>query len=474
MKIRFRLSPKTDAENLHEILLTIQSFKVACDANGSKKRVITTMRAKSGIKINEDKFDVNNGIKNLSSRKYTANPDVLYHREQSAKLQSLLAFVQSQLDAIDNDKLTSDWLKNVVNDYYHPEKKQKTLSNKSFYELSREYIKTVGSSSVKNFLSVARAVSRYERFVRETDVNRKDFTFDVHTVTRNDIEDFRRYFRNEKELSMRYPVIFSKLTTDYPTAIGGGKDTINEHGENHTITDMKKLKSFFTWCYKHEITDNRPFDRVEIGAEQYGTPVYITTDEREKIAATAMPSSRLDLYRDIFVFQCFVGCRVSDLVRFTVDNILTDNRGNKYLTYTPHKTHNEGKQPVQARVPLIDDVIAIIEKYEGQSKDGRLFPFPFTDNQVYNYNIRTIFSIAGITRKVEVRNSLTGEIEIRPINEVASSHMARRTFIGNLYSKVQDPNLIGAMSGHVNGSKSFARYRKIEDDTLMSVVQLLK
>lgn len=36
----------------------------------------------------------------------------------------------------------------------------------------------------------------------------------------------------------------------------------------------------------------------------------------------------------------------------------------------------------------------------------------------------------------------------KPLYEVASSHRARRTFIGNIYKKVKDPNLIGALSGH--------------------------
>ena len=81
--------------------------------------------------------------------------------------------------------------------------------------------------------------------------------------------------------------------------------------------------------------------------------------------------------------------------------------------------------------------------------------------------------MVGITRMVEVRNARTGENELIPINEVAASHMARRTFIGNAYFKVHDPNLIGKMSGHVEGSKAFARYRKIEDDTLKEVIDLI-
>ena len=68
------------------------------------------------------------------------------------------------------------------------------------------------------------------------------------------------------------------------------------------------------------------------------------------------------------------------------------------------------------------------------------------------------------------RNPKTGENEVRPINEVATSHLARRTFIGGLYFRVSDPNLIGKMSGHVEGSKAFKRYRNIEDETLQDII----
>ena len=74
---------------------------------------------------------------------------------------------------------------------------------------------------------------------------------------------------------------------------------------------------------------------------------------------------------------------------------------------------------------------------------------------------------------VTVRNPKTGEEEKRPINEIASSHMARRTFIGNLYKKVKDPSLVGALSGHKEGSQAFARYREIDEDMKKELVSLL-
>lgn len=75
---------------------------------------------------------------------------------------------------------------------------------------------------------------------------------------------------------------------------------------------------------------------------------------------------------------------------------------------------------------------------------------------------------------VTVLNPTTGKEEKRPINEVASSHMARRTFIGNLYKKVKDPNLVGSLSGHTEGSKAFARYREIDDEIKKEVVSLIE
>lgn len=51
--------------------------------------------------------------------------------------------------------------------------------------------------------------------------------------------------------------------------------------------------------------------------------------------------------------------------------------------------------------------------------------------------------------------------------------MARRTFIGNIYKKVKDPNLVGSLSGHKEGSKAFARYRDIDEDMKKELIGYL-
>ena len=74
---------------------------------------------------------------------------------------------------------------------------------------------------------------------------------------------------------------------------------------------------------------------------------------------------------------------------------------------------------------------------------------------------------------VSVIDVKTNEEVKLPVNEIASSHLARRTFIGNLYKKVKDPDLIGLMSGHVEGSRAFARYRAIDDEMKIELVNLI-
>ena len=121
----------------------------------------------------------------------------------------------------------------------------------------------------------------------------------------------------------------------------------------------------------------------------------------------------LAVQRDIFVFQCLIGCRVGDLYKLTKANVI-----NGGVEYIPRKT-----------------------------KDGR---------------------------PVVVYNPTTSEQEIRPLNEVASSHLARRCFVGNLYKQVKDPNLVGALSGHKEGSRAFARYRAIDEDMKRDLVSMLE
>jgi len=52
--------------------------------------------------------------------------------------------------------------------------------------------------------------------------------------------------------------------------------------------------------------------------------------------------------------------------------------------------------------------------------------------------------------------------------------MARRTFIGNMYKKAKNATLVGALSGHVEGSRAFARYRNIDDEMKKELISIIE
>ena len=94
----------------------------------------------------------------------------------------------------------------------------------------------------------------------------------------------------------------------------------------------------------------------------------------------------------------------------------------------------------------------------------------------FTYPSETLFppvKKAGITRLVTTLDPLTRKEVKRPIYEVASSHMARRTFIGNIYKQVKDQHLVSSLTGHSDNSRACVRYRNIDIDMKQELVNIL-
>lgn len=414
-------------------------------------------------------------------------PDVKYDQEQNKQLEAMQIAIMDAYKQEEKETIDAKWLEKVVYKFHHPDKRVSSISRrgkrqKSIYDLSEEYleIKRFSYDHTKAFRVLVRDLARYEAFRNKILGDR--FAWNIDKITRKDIEDFENYLRNEKTLSEKYPKQFESILEQYPVEINVVHTftKLQNRGENTIVKLKKKFKAFMQWLYETERTSNRPFDGIKIGTEKYGVPFYLTKEERNLLADADIPAlweglddedkklcskfplKTLEVQRDIFVFQCLVGCRVGDLCTLTSKNI-TDG----ILEYVPSKTSDEDA-PVKPRIPLNPCALKLVAKYNGVDKDGRLFPF--ISPQKYNDAIKAILMICGITRIVPVRNSTTGETEMKRICDVASSHMARRTFVGAAYKAVRDPNIVGKMSGHVEGSRAFNRYRQIDDDILKQTI----
>lgn len=340
-------------------------------------------------------------------------------------------------------------------------KEQKELT---FFEALEHFIATRPASTwrKKRYEVLMRALQRFEMYRKIKRI--KTYKLTLRGFNVDDINDFEKFLRSEEQLYEKYPQIYAKHPCDTRKVRKKAKPL--PKGDNTIINMFACLRYFFRDCIEQKLMDEQPFAKYKGNTtERYGTPYYITLEERDKIAAHDFSDNpSLEIQRDIFIFHTLIGCRVSDLYRLTPKDII-----NGAIEYIASKTLKDRASTI--RVPLNQRGLDLIEKYKGKDPQGRLFPF--ISQQKYNVAIKKIFTICEITRMVTVLNAATGQEEKRPINELASSHLARRTFVGNLYKKVKDPNLVGALSGHKDGSRAFARYREIDDDIKKELISIL-
>lgn len=363
-------------------------------------------------------------------------------------LDDLTAYIHKAFASLpDRADATSEWLADAVAEYNNPKGKTKQTANDELAEAFERFMNEKGYSRYRafSFRRVMRSLHRYG-VIRD-----REITFD--TLNERLLADFERFLADEYKYAENDT--FAELYLN-------AKDATEERGANTTNGMLVQLRTFIRWCVAQGLTDNNAFERFKIKENLYGTPYYLTVEERRTLYECELPP-HLATIRDIFVFQCCVGCRVGDLVKLTPDNVIGGA-----LEYVPRKT-KEGN-PVTVRVMLNATATEIVERYKGQS-EGMLLPF--VAEAYYNRALKECFKIAGITRKVTIIDPKTREEVKRPLNEIASSHLARRTFVGNLYKQIKDPNIIASMSGHKEGSRAFARYRSIDDGIKAEAVALL-
>lgn len=309
---------------------------------------------------------------------------------------------------------------------------------------------TDSESRMEAYGLVRRSVARFEAF-RKLKFPR--FKLYAGRMDESCLKNIERFMHKEHQWVKRHPQI----------AVGAGLSGRTRPKSPNTVNDrMKLLKAVMRWAVKTRRIPTNPFDNFVGGQNVYGTPIYLTLDERRKVELHDFSDRpRLALQRDIFIFQCCVGCRISDLMQLSSGNIVDGE-----LNYVARKTR-EGR-PVTIKVPLNRTAMTIVERYAEPDREA-LFPMIYS-RMGYNNIIKEILREAGIKRKVIVIDPLTREAVSRKLYEVASSHIARRTFIGNIFKKFKDQGLVSELSGHAPGSRAFARYREIDTELKREMV----
>ena len=386
--------------------------------------------------------------------------DEVQHTEDVKKqLDNLLEFIDNNLQSTGANNVGKDWLAQQIDEFMNPSKAdviEESVEPKkdSFFELFDIFLekREISNSKKNQYNFFRRIMQRYEMYRQ---LFNAEFKLSIDTLDENGIEEIGDYIKKEHKLLEKFPSIIEAVKESRKPG-ERGQNTINGH--------YKMLKAFIRWAIDKEYTTNNPFRKFKIPQDVYGTPYFLSLKELHKLEKADLSSRpSLAVQRDIFVFQCCIGCRISDLKALTTSNII-----NNEIHYIARKTKDGNPQTI--KVPINKTAQAILDRYADPKRKALL---PFISDQNYNEAIKEAFKLAKLTRNVVIRNSLTGEQEIVPLNEVASSHLARRTLGGNLYKIYKDQSLVSSITGHAPNSSAFARYRAIDEEMKREMLSAL-
>lgn len=187
-----------------------------------------------------------------------------------------------------------------------------------------------------------------------------------------------------------------------------------------------------------------------------------------------------EVYKDILLFLCNVGCRYGDMVKMKVGDFVFDDTGIKgqkkgYFRFFMEKSRI--RKEVKVSINQMTD--KIFRKYV-KGKNSQHYIFPRTkfgnpiSNQKFNKHSKHIGQIIGLTRLVRKPEfDLTGKIiegsdSPYPLYEELVSHIGRRTFIREHIERGTPIRTIMKMTGH-SSQKVFDGYYSVLDKDILSV-----
>lgn len=364
----------------------------------------------SPFSIDAERWDSKNGMYNQSFKKKSPKDEsqkILNKNidEFNIKLNELKNSLNSFL-LMNNYNVTKSQIKNFLDSTYGKNKKksEKKVVNSTLYmsQLIEEYItersvfalgkhKELTSASIKKFRVIKNKLFK---------INSK--------LTVSDIDDnFRNTF------------------TDWCTK--------NRYAPMTIVKELKIIKTFikFAKSKKYKTSDEVPNWTFYIEPKNYKDPI-LSLEEIHKIKVLDLELDYLDNARDWLVIGCYMGLRVSDLLRLKKTDIIDHH----YISLVQKKTND----PVTAI--LLDPVKTILNKRLGE------FPRQISD-QRFNEYIKLVCQLAGIKDlifggKMIDKRKVFDHYEKW---ELITSHICRRSYITNFRSVLGDEGIM-VNTGH--------------------------
>lgn len=345
-----------------------------------------------------------------------------------------------------NPDITKSELSVVIDKFHNPHKYEEKINEEPLIVSFDKYIKQsykdgiFGLGRKKHYDVLFRELNRFLVINNISEIKPTDFTNDRIVL-------FRDFLINEHTLVDKYRGLY--------TGMNERNTPKKPRNQNTVATKLKKLQAFFNELESNDEIPISPFRKLGkqrktvMMREQYDEPIFLTKEEFLLLQNTEVPIS-LQETKDAFILQCSLGCRVSDFIALSYDNMSIEDDIH-YIHYLPQKTKNDGDIRKEIRTPLMPFALNVIKKYD--------FNFPIlryvSGERGYNDKIKELLKYCKINRLVAVFNEEHGKNEYKPIYEISSSKLARKTHV-DIMNKVQINQYAAGL--HKIGSDAVNRY----------------
>lgn len=186
--------------------------------------------------------------------------------------------------------------------------------------------------------------------------------------------------------------------------------------------------------------------------------IEITEKEIERLYSIKLESESQQRAKDLFLFQCCIGCRYSDLQKiingeFEIKTIDEQT----YINYHSKKTNTEAYTPLYTQTSK--DLFSWVQT---------LKEFPFGDNAHYNKQLQQAFKTIGgnYDSIMTVTEQRGGKIQTKekPLWAMVHNHEARHIFVTNMCYRGIPRERVIIMTGHASTSIIDEVYMKHDTD----------
>lgn len=210
-----------------------------------------------------------------------------------------------------------------------------------------------------------------------------------------------------------------------------------EYNDNSANMKLKNLKTFLRWIEGNNIYrfDSKTL-KVSVGTYENNV-ITLNKDEIRQLLELDIQNPHWNKIIDLFVLNCFLGLRHSDLYTLNNNDFVKDQDGDLMLVKDTQKTDEK------IIVPVFEPALSLLKKYD--------FNPPKFTNQYFNRELRKILRHYKLfPEQVKIKRKVYGKDKGEYIEkrDLITSHTCRKSFVTMAVNNKVPINAIMLATGH--------------------------